>query len=68
MVSAPVVERDAVTTDSSDDVGLNHIYCDCDPDRALCGLDVSDLAEDDKGSPCIVCYEMERYPCERCGW
>jgi hypothetical protein len=46
---------------------INHIYC-CDPDTALCGVDVSkhpvvDLDDAD----CAVCLDLEDQPCPTCG-
>lgn len=64
----PAVVSAETTTGSSDD--LNHIYCPCDPDIALCGTDISDyaFAEDDE-TDCVVCTDLEDAdaPCARCG-
>ena len=46
---------------------LDHIVCDCDEDRALCGLDVSTSPWSDGGLDCVVCAELDDLPCERCG-
>ncbi|MET7938180.1 hypothetical protein [Streptomyces sp. NPDC005322] len=55
---------------SADDDELDHVYC-CDPDRGLCGADLSDVADVvdnwDNGDAdvCRVCVELERggVPC-----
>ena len=44
---------------------LNHLYC-CDPDLALCGLDVSALPEVDDDTDCVVCLDLEDADCD-CG-
>ncbi|MET7900624.1 hypothetical protein [Streptomyces sp. NPDC005336] len=55
----------------ADDDELDHVYC-CDPDRALCGADLSDVAEivDDWDNEdvdvCVVCVDLERRGV-RCG-
>ena len=48
---------------------LDHVVCGCDENLSLCGLDVSGM---NWGfllthKTCIVCMEMTRRPCERCG-
>lgn len=44
-----------------------HVFC-CNPDRALCGHDVSDHPEVDGPTPndCVVCLDLEEQPCPRC--
>lgn len=44
---------------------LDHIYC-CNPDRALCGTDVSNMPEIDDAN-CVVCLALEEQPCPDCG-
>jgi hypothetical protein len=41
---------------------INHWYC-CDPDRALCGADVSDEPEIDQDPDCVVCEDLCERPC-----
>jgi hypothetical protein len=57
---------------TSDDDDLEHYYCECDSNWALCGADVSDAAdhtlldtplEDD----CVVCVDLLDSRCPRCG-
>lgn len=47
----------------------NHIYCECSPDKLLCGLDATGLEEMDPGDwiTCVVCLDLDVYVCERCG-
>lgn len=58
--------------DTGMDDELDHIYC-CDPDRALCGRDISGVEEEEceewscDDHPCVVCEDLEGRPCERCG-
>ncbi|MEV6165728.1 hypothetical protein AB0L71_28210 [Streptomyces sp. NPDC052052] len=53
------------TTTSNSELG--HIYC-CNPDLALCGTDISDMAEIDAEEEvdCIVCNDLEAHPCPTC--
>lgn len=53
---------------STDDDGICHLYCECDPDLALCGLDVTDFEDDDDFDAfCVVCEDLVDVPCTRCG-
>jgi hypothetical protein len=48
-----------------DDETLDHLVC-CDPDRALCGADVSgyEWAEDvEEPEDCVVCIDLRPRPC-----
>lgn len=59
---APVVDR----TNNGD---LDHYVCECDPDIALCGQDVSaqDWLPPEPGpNDCVVCLDL-RGECPRCG-
>lgn len=52
-----------------DDSTLDHIFCDCNPNIALCGTDISTLdfntvIEEDL---CVVCKDLEDKSCDRCG-
>ncbi|MEU3160028.1 hypothetical protein ABZ753_21595 [Streptomyces griseoincarnatus] len=60
---APVTE----TTDIDNET--THVFC-CDPDRALCGHDVSNDPEVPNPTPndCVVCLDLEEQPCPRCGF
>jgi hypothetical protein len=51
------------------DDGLDHLYCDCNPDKALCGTDLTDWEfKEDVEVGCVVCTAMEYLPCPICGW
>jgi len=54
---------------SSSDDDLDHLYC-CDPNRALCGSDLTDSPElaDDEDENCVVCIDLDEQPCPDCGW
>lgn len=64
MTTTPAPTAD--TTDLND--RTTHVIC-CNPDRALCGHDVSDEPEvpDGTGHDCIVCLDLEEQTCPRCG-
>ncbi|MFI0897731.1 hypothetical protein [Streptomyces sp. NPDC020983] len=49
---------------------LDHIYCPCDPDTALCGTDITGATfVDDVDTACVVCLDLEETdaPCALCG-
>lgn len=59
---------------NSNTAEIEHIFCDCDPDIALCSTDIS--GEEDIGAwdeysenMCIVCVDLyeNQIPCVRCG-
>ena len=59
---APAVEQ----TDRSD---IDHYVCECDPDTALCGFDVSEqdwLPPEPTPNDCVVCLDLLGQ-CPRCG-
>lgn len=64
-MTAPTALVEPTTTDSDDD-DLVHAVC-CDPNTAMCGLDVSGLewGIDDGDEMCRVCEiaAMENLPC-----
>jgi hypothetical protein len=68
-MTATETEISAPATDQGDD--LDHIFCDCDDDRGLCGADVSGLPVlgeyDDMSVVCVVCIDLRYKPCGRCG-
>ncbi len=48
----------------------NHLFCCCNPDVSLCGLDISDEVEDDDLSDdetCLVCLALTGIDCPFCG-
>jgi hypothetical protein len=65
-----VVEQELVhgSTDEIDD-DIDHMVCECNPDIALCGTNVSEVDWKDDGSPpdCVVCAAMADTPCPYCG-
>lgn len=56
---------------SSDDDDLDHIYCECDENISLCGIDLTGVEEIDKDAEtpddCVVCIDLRDRPCQRCG-
>ncbi|MCX5537831.1 hypothetical protein OG785_45575 [Streptomyces sp. NBC_00006] len=44
-----------------------HLYC-CDENRAICGVDLTDMPEVDEDENCVVCIDLEETPCPDCGW
>lgn len=57
-------------SDTYDDIV--HLYCECDPDTALCGLDISDMREATEANDdmCVVCWDLfDPAPpgCGKCG-
>lgn len=50
------------------DADLTHTVCDCTPDIALCGTDVTDQpwADGSDESTCVVCRDLEDLDCPRC--
>jgi hypothetical protein len=63
VIAAEEVEPGLAAGGSGDDL-LDHIWC-CDPDRALCGADLSGVEEVDSIRPdraCVVCLDIDRQP------
>lgn len=61
-------EADASEHDDEDD--LTHLFCSCNPNRALCGTDLTEGEMVESVSPpekCIVCVHMDYEPCPLCG-
>jgi hypothetical protein len=58
---APAPKPVANNTGNDDD--LSHTACNCDPDTALCGADVTDAPWDDEYDEnlCIVCEYFNDY-------
>lgn len=56
---------------TSSDMGvkgrLDHVVCECEPNVALCGTDVSDYPWGRESVNCQVCDHMEMWACPRCG-
>ena len=57
-----------VLGNASRDAGILHYYCECDPDRALCGLDITDFPETEHEPECVVCVDLGDLRCPRCGY
>jgi hypothetical protein len=51
----------------SDD--LVHTFCDCEPDIALCGVEVwgDEMKAGPEDTLCTVCEHLKPGLCERCG-
>lgn len=71
MTTSPALNTEPSTTTNNDDDGdILHYYC-CNPDRAVCGKDltgtedVDEIRDDDQ--LCVVCEELFEVPCKRCG-
>lgn len=56
-------------SDVGDDEDFNHVACPCSEDVAFCGADMSgdEWVSDDSPTHCVVCADLEPFPCERCG-
>lgn len=65
MMKEVVLDPSVDKTDKDDE--MVHLFCQCSPERALCGKDLSTATLCDEETECIVCAEFERVPCERCG-
>lgn len=68
LTEAPFVITQGI--EPGEDDTLTHTICgDCDDELAFCGLDVSgwEVAEDDEDDNCLVCAELSKLPCPRCG-
>ena len=47
---------------------LTHVYCHCNPDRGLCGVDLSNCPVVRTNEDlCVVCADLDQLACERCG-
>lgn len=45
-----------------------HLYCACNPDQSLCGLDVTGYPEapDEEATDCAVCADLAGMDCPNC--
>lgn len=60
--AAPVVASTGRLADN-----LDHYVC-CDPNLALCGVDVTHATwSEDLPDLCVVCEDLDEFECERCG-
>lgn len=67
-----ITAPDTALIDYGDYDDVEHAYCDCLPDTALCGVDLT--GSEDTGhsfeeviDPCVVCDILVDQECERCG-
>lgn len=71
MSTAPALDTEPSTTNNNDDGDILHYYCDCEPEIAVCGKDLTGTAEvekmGDNDQLCVVCEELFDFPCKRCG-
>jgi len=48
-----------------------HLVCDCNTERALCGLELDEDGWTSGFIPpeqrCVVCWDLMPHPCDRCG-
>lgn len=70
-----VLEETTIQQNGFDQSDLDHIFCNCSPEVAICGTNISsedDMEEWDEYSEdmCIVCMELDKanYPCSKCGF
>jgi hypothetical protein len=57
------------TTAARNDIDLDHFFCYCNPDKGLCGTNLTDypFLDDDEEVDCVVCLAMVDMPCPLCG-
>lgn len=63
------LKEETVTSHTSNDDELHHLYCTCNEDIALCGTDISEdvyLARTLVEALCVVCEDLEWKTCSRC--
>ena len=61
--------REALNKAVADDDDLTHIVCH-DPNRAICGADVSEapwVPPSSYDNDCLVCLDIEHTSCPECG-
>lgn len=65
---SPIVVTEPTFEEGGDFDDLVHICCECSEDLALCGGELGaeavDFADDEM---CVVCLDLEKQPCPRCG-
>jgi len=72
VMTATTTHLDPSATDTNADADdLDHTVCGCNPNRALCGTDVTNEPWIEYAGPtpddCIVCTHLEFKPCQNCG-
>jgi len=70
-MSTQTAPAPAATVPAADD-DLCHLYCECNIDLSLCGLDISDATRNpdpDESRECIVCNDLDDTEpiCRECG-
>lgn len=47
---------------------VTHLFCECDPNVAACGTDLTDLPfVRETAIPCVVCFALAWHACPLCG-
>ena len=68
-MSAEVLEQPVPQT--AGDGEVSHLVCDCDPDKSVCGLDMTGepwMADGSSATWCpLCCAGVEDEPCPKCG-
>lgn len=69
-ILAQATDRPEKSRDGDD---LSHVFCQCDPDLALCGRDITGEPKSDEvdwvpdEDTCVVCDDLTDSLCPRCG-
>lgn len=62
-----ITEQRPTASPSDTDDAIVHLYCECDPNISLCGIDVTDDPEYPSAeASCVVCIDLDEWVCERC--
>ena len=63
----PTTQTNNTHNDSNTE--LDHYYCDCDENHALCGTNITGMQlVENFTNPCTVCEYMNEEPCPKCGY
>lgn len=67
-MTATTTHLDPSPTNTDDGPDISHIYCH-NPNRSLCGEGLTNMEESDgtKEQHCVVCVDLEKQPCKKCG-
>lgn len=62
--SQSTLDRPTAERLDDDDIGGTHLFC-CDPDRSLCGLDMTgwESTGQENDTDCAVCADLSEQPC-----
>lgn len=67
-MSLAPVESPSTTDTGGFEEDMTHIICTCSPDVAFCSTEViGDIEEDGEAVECLVCLDLAKWPCVRCG-